>query len=70
MNKSALFGGPIKLNETQVLEIYARAWAQERVTDLAKEFGVTSANISAIKCGRSWSRITGHARKKEVMDRC
>lgn len=38
-----------KITDEQALEIYR---SQERVTDLAKQYGVTLGTISAIKQGR------------------
>lgn len=47
--------GRAKLTESQILDIRARA--TEYQDDLAKEFGVTPSNISAIIHRRSWKHI-------------
>lgn len=44
-----------KLVEAQVIEILAKHANGARGVDLAKEYGVSRANISLIVCGRAWT---------------
>lgn len=48
-----------KLTSEQALDIYKRLQGGERGRDLASEYGVGEAAISAIKTGRSFAWITG-----------
>lgn len=49
--------GSALLNDDKVLEIRRRLAAGERGTDLAAEFLVKKATISAIKAGRTWRHL-------------
>lgn len=46
-----------RFNESDVRSIRNRIAAGERVTDLARSYGVAHSLISAIKNGRSWSHV-------------
>ena len=48
---------PNKLTEKNVHDIRLRHSKGERVTDLAKEFGVNTTMISRIKNGKAWTHI-------------
>ena len=50
-----------KLNEVIACNIYARIFQGERMSDLAKEFGVSPPTIRNIKRGVTWSYVTGAA---------
>jgi hypothetical protein len=50
------------LTDTQVLEIYRRAWTGENQSDLGTEYSISREVISNIKRGWSWTHITGHQR--------
>lgn len=51
--------GTAKLSEKQVLEIRSRLSIYKRgdLSRIAKEYGISSSNITAIKDGRSWGHI-------------
>jgi hypothetical protein len=49
--------GSAKLTQAQMVEICRRYPAHERQTALAREFGVTQANISLIVRGESWRSV-------------
>jgi hypothetical protein len=51
------------LSEQAVLSIYTRAWAGERLVDLATEYGVRKETISEIKQGRNWGWLTKHKKQ-------
>lgn len=51
--------GNVKLSEIEVLKIFQRVKAGERVTVLAREFGVSPQTVSGIITGRSWRKVTG-----------
>ena len=55
--------GNAKLTAEQVLEIYSDP---RRQVDIAKDYGIKQANVSAIKTGRAWTHVTGakHRPKK------
>ncbi len=53
-----------RLTESQVLEIYRRAWAGEHQPTLGEEFGVTREAVSNIKQGHAWAYVTGHANRR------
>lgn len=44
----------------QAAEIYRRSWAGERIPDLAAEYGLKGAAVSAIRTGRNWNSVTHH----------
>lgn len=48
-----------KLIPAQVLEIHRRAIGGEPINDIAADFGVSNITVSHIKCGRTWTHITG-----------
>jgi len=55
--------GTSKLTNEQALEIYQRSWSdQEKLADIAREFGIGPNTVSAIKNGQNWSSITNHPR--------
>lgn len=54
-------GAGTKLNEAQVRDIYRRAHGGEMLVSLALAFGVTPTQIRAIKRGKRWADVTGHA---------
>lgn len=49
-----------KLSEADIPPLWARLVAGERSATIARDFGLTSASIAAIKMGRCWSHITRH----------
>lgn len=51
-----------KLTAEQALEVYRRAMSGERHGPIAKDFGLSPPQVSAIKSGRSWSHVTGAER--------
>ena len=55
-----------KLTEEQVLEIYNYDGPLLQ-RELAKNYGVNQSQISAIKCGYTWSWLTGHACKLSLI---
>lgn len=46
-----------KLTETQVREIFRRAWAAEDQHALAREFGIGNSNVSMIRKGHAWKHL-------------
>ena len=48
------------LSDEQVRDIYRRAWAGEDQGEIAAEYGVGRTSVSNIKCGWSWTHVTGH----------
>ena len=46
-----------KMTETQIIEIRAKYSEGATQSELAKEFGVSQANISDIVCRRTWTKI-------------
>lgn len=50
-----------KLTEAQVTEIKARLAAGDGTAAIAKDYGVTTGNVYAIKTGRSWRHVGGVA---------
>ena len=47
-----------KLTNEKVLEIYRRVHAGEKIAELGKEFNVHESNISCIKTGKTYRRVT------------
>ena len=52
-----------KLDECDALEIYRRAHAGEVFESIAAHFGISEITVSHIKCGRTWSHVTGEVFK-------
>lgn len=48
-----------KLNETQVQEIYQRAYNNEPHKNIADDFQIDRSTVSGIKIGKSWRFLTG-----------
>jgi hypothetical protein len=51
-----------KLTESQVSEIYRRAWQGESLQRISQDLGVSYNVCSDIKRGHSWVWLTGHQR--------
>jgi hypothetical protein len=51
----------IKLTADDALDIFRRSRAGESTISLAEEYCVTPSNISAIKHGQNWAKVTGAA---------
>lgn len=51
-----------RLTESQVQEIYRRAWAGEFQSTIAADYGVGREIVSNIKRGHAWIHVTGHRR--------
>jgi hypothetical protein len=56
-----------RLSEDAVLSVYRRAWAGERDSALAAEYGVSRSAISNIRHGWSWSHLTRHQPRPAVV---
>lgn len=41
------------------MEIYRRAHTGEEFKSIASHYGVSETTVSHIKCGRTWSHVTG-----------
>lgn len=52
-----------KIDECDALEIYRRAHAGEAFESIASHYGVSEITVSHIKCGRTWSHVTGEVFK-------
>lgn len=52
-----------KIDEVQALEIYRRAQSGECFESIAADYGVSEITVSHIKCGRTWSHVTGEVFK-------
>lgn len=51
--------GSAKLSNEQALAILARHRRGERVTDLAREFGLSKCSVTHLVTGRNWNHVTG-----------
>jgi hypothetical protein len=51
-----------RLTDSQVLEIYRRAWTGEYQPTIAADYGVGREIVSNIKQGHAWTHVTGHSR--------
>lgn len=58
--------GRSRLSDEQVLEIYRRAHNRESLRCIAADMGVSYNACSDIKCGQSWTWLTGHVRDQGV----
>jgi hypothetical protein len=53
-----------KLKETEILEIYRLSWETNmNQKEIAEMFNVKQANVSKIKLGQVWGKITNHKNK-------
>ena len=57
--------GLAKLTTENVIHIYQSA---DHLVDLAKQYGVTEANIRSIKDGRTWQHVTGDLSLSDVFN--
>lgn len=57
------------LTAEDALVIYERAQAGERQSAIARDFAVSEATVSAIKCGYYWNDVTGHERVRPLTPR-
>ena len=57
------------LTPEDALHIYERAHAGERQAKIARDFVVSEATVSAIKCGYYWNEVTGHERVRPLTPR-
>ncbi len=46
-----------KLTEAQALEIKEAAWSGEKITAIAKRYGIVHQLVSQIKLGRAWAHL-------------
>lgn len=56
------------LTPEDALVIYERAQAGERQSVIARDFVVSEATVSGIKCGYYWNDVTGHERVRPLTE--
>lgn len=57
------------LTDEQVLEVYCRAHAGERLRHIAQDMGIPYTRCIDIKLGRTWSWLTGHPNRRDPSNR-
>lgn len=56
------------LTPEDALAIYERAHNGERQAKIARDFAVSEATVSGIKCGYHWNDVTGHERVRPLTE--